>query len=476
MFGNYIHAGINFAKYDNIPHSVTGDSPPKEISSFEEAGLGETFLQNVRRAHYVKPTPIQKLAIPAVNAGRDVMACAQTGSGKTAAFLLPVLKGIVATGLEGSSIPGAQQPYAVVVAPTRELAVQIQEEARKFSYNTVVKCVVAYGGVSVMYQLKNLDRGCHILVATPGRLMDFVGRGKVSLAKCCYLILDEADRMLDMGFLPEIRKLVTTFDMPDKSERQTMMFSATFPNEIQNLAAEFMNNYLFIVIGIVGGANSDVEQTIFQVEKGEKQDKLNELLNASGNDRTLVFVERKRMADFVCTWLCQNDHPATSIHGDREQAQREEALRDFRYGKARVLVATQVAARGLDIPDVKHVINYDLPKEIDEYVHRIGRTGRVGNVGRASSFYDSSDDAHLAGDLVKILSDAQQMVPDWLQEAASHGGGGGGGGYRGGGGGTFGGRDVRRGQYGSNSGNDYESSSAPFGSTAAAVSVAEVWD
>jgi len=273
--------------------------------------------------------------------------------------------------------------------------------------------------------------------------LDFIGKGKINLTKLKYLILDEADRMLDMGFEPEIRKLVTNFEMPQKGERQTLMFSATFADEIQQLAREFLQEYVFVTVGRVGGANADITQQVFAVSKYEKRDKLVEILNESGTDRTLVFCETKRGADFLAAFLSQKEYPATSIHGDRLQREREEALLDFKTGRAPILIATSVAARGLDIPGVKHVVNYDLPSGIDEYVHRIGRTGRCGNLGKATSFFDGDEnqDKELARSLVKTLADAQQEVPSWLEEIAEgaiaagfHGGGG-----------KFGARDTRRG-------------------------------
>lgn len=441
-----IERGINFDKYDEIPVEVTGKGKETivPIQSFSQAQLYETFQENVRKSNYTKPTPVQKYAIPAILGGRDVMACAQTGSGKTAAFLLPVMTGMLQKGLTSSSMMGGPQcPQALVISPTRELSCQIFNEARKFSHQTIVKPCVVYGGVSVAHQLRKLELGCNLLVATPGRLKDFVEREKVSLKSIQYLILDEADRMLDMGFETVIRQLVETLGMPDKSERQTLMFSATFPEEIQRLAGDFLNDYIFITVGRVGGTTSDIQQTVMDVSDEHKREKLMDLLSCSGSDRTLVFVESKRGADFLASLLSQEGFPTTSIHGDRLQQQREEALEDFRKGRCPVLIATNVAARGLDIDNVKHVVNFDLPSEIHEFVHRIGRTGRIGHQGKATSFFTRGRDDKIARSLVKVLSDASQEVPEWLDEIAESAVGT----SYGPAGGRFASRDTRR-QYG----------------------------
>ncbi|KAK3601505.1 hypothetical protein CHS0354_027651 [Potamilus streckersoni] len=413
-----ITKGINFDNFDKIPVEVTGQDAPSRINSFDEAGLYDAFLKNVRKAGFEKPTPVQKFSIPIIMAGRDLMACAQTGSGKTAAFLLPVLTGMMKSGLSSSQFSTVQEPQALVVAPTRELALQIFMDARKFAHGTMLRSVVVYGGTSVGYQMRQLEQGTHILVGTPGRLLDVLGKQKVSLEKIKYLILDEADRMLDMGFGPEVRKIVEDFGMPPKNERQTLMFSATFPEEIQKLAAEFLNDYLFLSVGRTGGANTDVSQMICEVDRQQKRQKLCDILTDIGSEKTLVFVEQKRNADFLASFLSESGFPTTSIHGDRLQREREEALKDFKTGRAPILIATSVAARGLDIPAVKYVINYDLPQTIEEYVHRIGRTGRCGNLGEATSFYSHDTDSGIAKALVRVLADANQDVPEWLEKYA----------------------------------------------------------
>ncbi|XP_059581150.1 probable ATP-dependent RNA helicase DDX4 isoform X2 [Alligator mississippiensis] len=418
IFAHY-QTGINFDKYDTILVKVSGLDPPPAILTFEEANLCQTLNKNIAKAGYSKLTPVQKYSIPIILAGRDLMACAQTGSGKTAAFLLPILAHMMNDGIAASHFKEQQEPECIIVAPTRELINQIFLEARKFAYGTCIRPVVIYGGTQTVHSIRQIMQGCNILCATPGRLMDMINKEKVGLRKVKYLVLDEADRMLDMGFGPEMKKLVSYPGMPPKDKRQTLMFSATFPEGIQRLAGEFLKTeYLFVVVGQVGGACSDVQQSILQVDQYSKREKLIDILLSIGKERTMVFVETKKKADFIATFLCQEKIATTSIHGDREQREREEALRDFRSGKCPVLVATSVAARGLDIENVQHVVNFDLPTTIDEYVHRIGRTGRCGNIGKAISFFDLKTDSHLAEPLLKVLSDAQQEVPVWLEEIA----------------------------------------------------------
>jgi probable ATP-dependent RNA helicase DDX4 len=469
-----IQKGINFDKYDQIHVECTGHNAIREsdtISSFAGADLDDVFKENVHKAHYDKPTPIQKWAIPAIMKGRDLMSCAQTGSGKTAAFLLPVLTLMRRAGITGSAFSEIQEPQAIVIGPTRELVAQIYHESRKFARNTMIKSVVLYGGVSTQHNISEINKGVHIVIGTPGRLLDIINKGLIGLGKVQFLILDEADRMLDMGFLPAVKQLIA--GLPSKADRQTLMFSATFPDEIQRLAQEILkDDYLFIVVGIVGGANTDIEQIVYRVDALGKREKLISILNESGASRTLVFVEQKRNADFLASFLSQTEFPTTSIHGDREQREREEALMDFKMGKAKVLVATSVAARGLDISGVDHVINYDMPSSIDEYVHRIGRTGRCGNIGRATSFFDPNSDQILARPLIKVLVDAHQQIPDWLEELAQASVGVGGFTNAGG---RFGSRDTRRGvanNFGGRSGSDRTDRSTNFMPTVPSASAA----
>ncbi|XP_073472409.1 ATP-dependent RNA helicase DDX3X isoform X1 [Aquarana catesbeiana] len=421
------NTGINFEKYDDIPVEATGQNCPPHIETFQEVSMGEIIMGNIQLTRYTRPTPVQKHAIPIIIGKRDLMACAQTGSGKTAAFLLPILSQIFADGpgeamthLKDNGRYGRRKqfPLSLVLAPTRELAVQIYEEARKFAYRSKVRPCVVYGGADIGQQIRDLERGGHLLVATPGRLVDMMERGKIGLDYCKYLVLDEADRMLDMGFEPQIRRIVEQDTMPPKGVRQTMMFSATFPKEIQILARDFLEEYIFLAVGRVGSTSENITQKVVWVEEMDKRSFLLDLLNATGKDSlTLVFVETKKGADALEDFLYHEGYACTSIHGDRSQRDREEALHQFRSGKSPILVATAVAARGLDISNVKHVINFDLPSDIEEYVHRIGRTGRVGNLGLATSFFNEKN-INITKDLLDLLVEAKQEVPSWLENMA----------------------------------------------------------
>ncbi|XP_056610454.1 DEAD-box helicase 3 X-linked a isoform X2 [Triplophysa dalaica] len=426
------NTGINFEKYDDIPVEATGTDSPVHIDSFHDVDMGEIIMSNIALSRYTRPTPVQKYAIPIIKSKRDLMACAQTGSGKTAAFLLPVLSQIYTEGPgealqatkastqqeNGKYVRRKQYPISLILAPTRELALQIYDEARKFAYRSKVRPCVVYGGADIGQQIRELERGCHLLVATPGRLVDMMERGKIGLDHCNYLVLDEADRMLDMGFEPQIRRIVEQDTMPTKGARQTMMFSATFPKEIQILARDFLEEYIFLAVGRVGSTSENITQKVVWVEENDKRSFLLDLLNATGKDSlTLVFVETKKGADALEDFLYHEGYACTSIHGDRSQRDREEALSQFRSGRCPIMVATAVAARGLDISNVKHVINFDLPSDIEEYVHRIGRTGRVGNLGLATSFYNDKN-SNITKDLLDILVEAKQEVPSWLENLA----------------------------------------------------------
>ncbi|KAL7730905.1 hypothetical protein ACLKA6_014149 [Drosophila palustris] len=456
------NTGINFDKYEDIPVEATGQNVPPHITTFDDVQLTEIIRNNVNLARYDKPTPVQKYAIPIIISGRDLMACAQTGSGKTAAFLVPILNQMYEHGLSAPPQSNRQYsrrkqyPLGLVLAPTRELATQIFEEAKKFAYRSRMRPAVLYGGNNTSEQMRELDRGCHLIVATPGRLEDMITRGKVGLENIRFLVLDEADRMLDMGFEPQIRRIVEQLNMPPTGQRQTLMFSATFPKQIQELASDFLSNYIFLAVGRVGSTSENITQTILWVYDQDKRSYLLDLLSSirdgpeySKDNLTLIFVETKKGADSLEEFLYQCNHPVTSIHGDRTQKEREEALRCFRSGDCPILVATAVAARGLDIPHVTHVINFDLPTDVEEYVHRIGRTGRMGNLGVATSFFNEKN-RNICSDLLELLIETKQEIPGFLEEMLSsdrgHGGAkrrGGGAGSRYGSGSGFGSRDYR---------------------------------
>ncbi|MDI1491137.1 MAG: DEAD-box ATP-dependent RNA helicase [Ramalina farinacea] len=453
-----VQSGINFANYDDIPVEASGNEVPDPVLQFTNPPLDDHLLSNIKLASYKTPTPVQKYSIPIVMGGRDLMACAQTGSGKTGGFLFPILSQAYINGPSTNAPPPGggmgyrsrkALPTSLILAPTRELVSQIFDEARKFAYRSWVRPCVVYGGADIGTQLRSMERGCDLLVATPGRLVDLIERGRISLANIKYLVLDEADRMLDMGFEPQIRRIVENEDMPGVRDRQTLMFSATFPRDIQMLARDFLKDYVFLSVGRVGSTSENITQSVEYVEDTDKRSVLLDILHTHGAGLTLIFVETKRMADSLSDFLINQAFPATSIHGDRTQRERERALEMFRNARCPILVATAVAARGLDIPNVTHVVNYDLPTDIDDYVHRIGRTGRAGNTGKSTAFFNRGNRG-IVRDLIELLKEAHQEVPPFLEtiarEASGFGGGGRGGGRSGGGRGRGGAatRDFRK--------------------------------
>jgi len=464
LFRDHMNTGINFDKYDAIPVETFGTNIPSHVDSFSQAHLPPSLFNNIEKAGYQKPTPVQKYSLPIVGtAQRDLMACAQTGSGKTGGFLFPIISRLLID--EKPEPPNRSfdvaYPSALILAPTRELATQIYDEARKFIYRTGLRAVVVYGGADIRWQLRQIQNGCDILVATPGRLVDLYDRGNISLSCIRFLTLDEADRMLDMGFEQQIRYVVEKTGMPESSKRITLMFSATFPKAIQKLAADFLRkDYIFLTVGRVGSTTENITQQFEFCEDDQKKDLLIKYLMEMGSEHlTLIFTKTKKDADELEMYLMNKGFKATSIHGDRSQRQREFALRNFKSGVSPILVATDVAARGLDIPDVAQVINYDLPENIDDYVHRIGRTGRAGNKGRAIAFFTYKN-RNIAQELIQLLKDANQEVPTRLLDAADQqqrrqdfrfrGYSGGRGNYRGGGYGGRGGHPFGRGGGGPN--------------------------
>jgi len=419
LFGdstNTVSAGINFDHYNEIPVEVSGNDCPPGLETFQESPLHEALLANINRCGYVVPTPVQKFSVPIVTQRRDLMACAQTGSGKTAAFLLPMIHNLLTNPAPDIVAKSRSKSYprALILSPTRELAQQIQVQARKFLYCTGLRSVCVYGGSPIGQQFKDLQDGVDLVVATPGRLWDMIERGRMSLSQCEFLTLDEADRMLDMGFEPQIRNIVDGADLMPAGERNTLMYSATFPTDIQQLAQDFLQDYIFLAVGRVGSTSDFITQKVLYCEKHDKMAQLFELLEKNEGLK-LVFTATKRDADRVEYLLNEEGMKALAIHGDKGQREREYALRRFKDGHVDILVATDVASRGLDIPNVLFVIQYDLPNTIDDYVHRIGRTGRCGNPGTAISLVNYNN-APILSDLRDLLTEGNQDCPTWLNE------------------------------------------------------------
>ena len=497
-------AGLNFEQYDAIPVTRSGagaseaDVPPlgSSYAAARESGalvlppFAMRNLLDAERMGIASPTPIQRHTVPlALTAGHDVMGCAQTGSGKTMAFLLPLIASVAAqqpnaatgaaaasrtpavrgvgggsggrrgvTGRLGAKEEAAvrargtpAKPSALVLAPTRELAMQIELECAKLTCDAPPPpsgaghwCGCCYGGATARPQLETLAAGVEVLVATPGRLADFVRRDLVSLRDCRFLVLDEADRMLDMGFEPQIRRIVEGHDLPPNERRQTLLFSATFAPPIQRVAASYLREpYAHVAVGRVGSSIETITQRLVLAEQPDKRSKLSLLLPLiTGGERTIVFVQKKHVASWVRDQLRKSGVACADIHGDRSQGQREAALAKFRSGEVDVLVATDVASRGIDVPEVAHVVQFDLPvsrDEMDSYVHRIGRTGRAGREGRATALFVPGDDPKTGNgplwpDLARLLDENAQEVPGWFDalrpkgaqpRAAAVGGGGG---------------------------------------------------
>ena len=380
-------------------------------------GFPSHVLSIIENLHYQAPTPIQSVAMPALMSGRDAICIAQTGSGKTIAYMLPLIRVVLHAPRLTSSENG---PIALVVAPTRELALQVSAQAKPFTKQLGFRVVVAYGGQSIADQIADIKRGCHILVGTPGRLIELLSIRKLSLKQCRALIIDEADRCLDMGFQPQLDRITTSI----RPDRMTALFSATFNDKMQTLAQKFIK-YDPIEI-IVGGRSTIPEQVEVHVEIVKKEDKLRKLLYVLGqlfgideDARCLIFVERQEAADDLLNTLMKKGYPCDSIHGNRDQADRASAITDFRNGALPVLIATSVAARGLDILQLKLVVNYDVPNHAEDFVHRIGRTGRAGRPGAGWVFIEPEQDNY-ATDLVKVLKESKKPIPEDLRKMSEN--------------------------------------------------------
>ncbi len=345
------------------------------MPTFKELGLHPKLVRSVTAKGYGEPTSIQKEAIPAVLAGRDVMGGSQTGTGKTAAFALPILQKL--SEREAKS----HGPRALIVVPTRELAAQVEASVFRYSKGLRIPSVAIYGGVGFPPQVRKLRQGVGIVVATPGRLLDHAEQGTIRLSEIEILVLDEADRMLDMGFMPDIRRIIDLLPV----KRQNLMFSATYPDEIRNLARDLLQNPLRIEVSGRNTAAERVNQVVHPVERSRKRELLTKLIGDGNWRQVLVFSRTRHGADRLSRQLRTHDIRAVAIHGDKTQGQRTRALEEFKRGEVRVLVATDVASRGLDIRQLPHVVNFELPDVAEDYIHRIGRTGRAGEEGDAHS-------------------------------------------------------------------------------------------
>jgi ATP-dependent RNA helicase RhlE len=358
-------------------------------TTFAALGLAESLLRALAGADYRSPTPIQSRAIPPLLEGRDLLGIAQTGTGKTAAFALPLLQKLS----EDRRPPMPRTARALILAPTRELATQIADSIRVYGRHTGLRHTVIMGGVSQRAQVKATERGVDILIATPGRLIDLVDQRRVDLRRTGYLVLDEADRMLDMGFIRDVRKLIAL--LPD--DCQSALFSATMPKEIARLASEILDDPVRVEIAAKSVAVDRIDQRVHHADSGAKRRLLSELLADAALSRVIVFTRTKRGADRVAKHLAADGVRVAALHGNKSQSSREKALDSFRDGRTRVLVATDIASRGIDVDDVTHVINYELPNDAESYVHRIGRTARAGASGVAISFCDPSERKQLQG-------------------------------------------------------------------------------
>ena len=362
----------------------------------DSLGLSAELLRAVRVQGYTEPTPIQQRAIPAVLEGEDVLAGAQTGTGKTAGFTLPLLQRL----MESREHGGRRTIRALVLTPTRELAAQVGESIETYGRHLPLQSTVIFGGVKINPQIARLRRGVDILVATPGRLLDHINQGNISLENIEILVLDEADRMLDMGFINDTRKLMAL--MPSKHDRQTLLFSATFSKEIRQLANKLLDRPEMIEVERCNKTAGSISQVIHPVDKNRKREMLSHMIGSRNWSQVLVFTRTKHGANRLAQQLERDGLSATAIHGNKTQAARTKALANFKSGKARVLVATDIAARGLDIDQLPHVVNYELPNVAEDYVHRIGRTGRAGLDGEAVSLV-CVDEFQLLADIEKLI-------------------------------------------------------------------------
>ena len=372
---------------------------PGKNMSFNELGLSEPLLKAISDSGYTEPTAIQSAAIGPVLSGKDLMASAQTGTGKTAAFTLPLLEKL------GQLDSPGNHPRVLIITPTRELAAQIEASANTYGKHTTLQSLAVFGGVKIGPQIKKLRQGIDILVATPGRLLDLSQQGAVNLKHVDVLVLDEADRMLDMGFIPDIRRIQKL--LPDS--KQTLMFSATYSPEIRKLAHDYLSNPVEINVTPKNAAAHTVEQVLHPVDKRRKSELLQHLVQLNSWSQALVFSKTKHGANKLTRDLAKTGVRAAAIHGNKSQAQRTKALEDFKRGKVEILVATDIASRGIDISELPMVINFDLPHVPEDYVHRIGRTGRAGTTGNAISLV-CADEAKQLRDIERVIKKPLERV------------------------------------------------------------------
>ncbi|KAK7590956.1 hypothetical protein V9T40_002569 [Parthenolecanium corni] len=424
-------------------HNITVSCPagfeiPKPIQHFSEANFPKYVTDVLKKEGYDTPTIIQAQGWPVALSGHNMVGVAQTGSGKTLGYMLPAIVHIN----NQEPLQRGDGPIVLVLAPTRELAQQIKVVAAEYGTSSRVRSTCIFGGAAKGPQSRDLMMGKEIVIATPGRLLDFLQVGATNLRRTTYLVLDEADRMLDMGFEPQIRKIIEQI----RPDRQVLMWSATWPKEVRTLAEDFLHKkYIQLNVGsLTLAANHNIKQHIEICEEGEKENKLMDLLEQIGNEeenKTIIFAETKKKVDTLYRKIRSAGVPVVGIHGDKSQTDRDASLNAFRNGRASVLVATDVAARGLDVDDVKFVINYDFPNSSEDYIHRIGRTGRSSKKGVSYAFF-TRNNSRLAKDLVNVLKEANQKVNPDLVEMASSGN------HRGGGNKWYGGNQNR--SYGGN--------------------------
>jgi ATP-dependent RNA helicase RhlE len=374
--------------------------------SFQQLHLVEPVLRALQEEGYTQPTPIQQQAIPPVLRGKDLLGCAQTGTGKTAAFAIPILQNLLLKQRQEGREKN-RGVKALILTPTRELAIQINDSIAAYGKHTGITHTVIFGGVSQHRQVVELRKGVDILVATPGRLLDLIGQHLVSLRQLEVFVLDEADRMLDMGFIHDVRKIIALLP----TQRQTLFFSATMPNEIAGLANSILTNPVKVEVAPVSSTADTIEQFVYFVEKSNKRLLLSHLIKEHNIARVLVFTRTKHGADKVAKDLSKNGIRADAIHGNKSQNARQRALSNFKDGQIKVLVATDIAARGIDVDNLTHMVNFDLPNEPETYVHRIGRTGRAGASGVAFSFCDAEERPFLR-DISKLINKSIPVIEE----------------------------------------------------------------